>query len=148
MLLFIATVFLFAATTSEFPIKYINISAASLCFVAILLLSIRFINTTYIYCIEMVDGGYMFYIIEKVGKRQSTVCRIMLSDINNIICLHRSRGGKKQKLPKTRIYNYCGSMFDINSCILYIEEKGELVGINFSPDEKMIGIIRDITQIY
>ncbi len=149
ILLLIGTVFLFAATISEFPLKYVNISAAALCFVVILLLSIRFINTTYIYCVDIADDGYIFYITERTGKTQKTVCRIMLCDINNIICIERrGKKYKKTKLPKARVYNYCTSMFETKSYIVYIEENEKIVGVNFTPDEKMIGIIRDITRIY
>lgn len=149
MLFLIGTVFLITAALSSPIFKYVNIAAAVLCLSVILQLSMRFINTSYKYCVELTEEGYIFYINEKTTKSEKTVCRIILSDIRAIKCIERdNKKDKKKSLPKARVYNYCASLFEIKSCILYIEEKGELVGIHFSPDERMVSTIREATQLY
>jgi len=149
MLFLIGTVFLIAAALSSQILKYIDIAAAVLCLSIILQLSIRFINTSYKYCVDLTEEGYIFYVNEKTTKSERVVCRIMLHDIKDIKCIERgNKKDKRKNLPKVRVNNYCASLFEIKSCILYIEERGELVGIHFSPDEKMMSIIREATQLY
>ncbi len=103
----------------------------------------RYLLTSYTYIIEEnANGGADFVVSELHFKKRRTVCRISVSDIAEI-----SQNGKKHKFafPKNaRKYNYSSELLGNKYTVLRVEDEGGSAFIRFSPDEKMLFLIKKL----
>jgi len=99
----------------------------------------RFLLSGYTYIIEGSEDGKApdLVIIENRGKVNRTVCRVSASGGR----LFRADGGKK---PDGRVYDYRPSPFVSDSWIYVVPERDGDGFVRFSPDEKMIEIMRSL----
>ena len=103
----------------------------------------RYLLTSYTYILEENEnGGADFVVSELHFKKRRTVCRISVLDIAEI-----SQNDKKNKFvfPKNvRKYNYSSELLGNKYTVLRVEDEGSSAFIKFSPDEKMIFLIRKL----
>jgi len=137
----------FGAWVGEFT-GFAVLTFGVLFYAVISVLTIRYLVSYFTYYIGIDKDGYdIFYIVQSMGKNSKVVCNIRLSEITDIKKIERIRGQKgKRKLPNVKIYNYCASIYERVSYVLLANEDEQTVGVHFSTDEKMIGIISKIVN--
>ena len=113
-------------------------------FACAFMISDRYLLTSYTYIIEKsADGGCDLVVSELHFKRIRTVCRVSVFSVAQVA---RNEKGKKFKIHRgMRKFNYRAELFDENYYILRIDEDGGSAFIKFSPDDKLISLICELS---
>ena len=118
-----------------------------------ILFALRLLGTGYVYSIfrNSISGELDLMISEVRLGKSKTVSRISLFDIKSILVYDASEKSRKSRQKRPRpdrkrfgslpVYNYCVDVFPQRYCLLMIGG-GEVAYIKFSPDAKMIDIIK------
>ncbi len=99
----------------------------------------RFLLSGYTYVIESAADGSSpdLVITEQKGKVTRIVCRVSIAGGR----LYRD---EKSKKPDGAVYDYRPSPFSPNSWVFKVPERDGEGYVKFTPDEKMIGLMREI----
>ena len=107
-------------------------------------LTTRYIVRRYAYSIVKVgDGDYDFVVNQIQGKKSTVVCRINADEITDFFKSESKLPEKYRKGDGKRIvrFDYCQNMFGDEAYYIFAEINEGKVGVKFSPDEKLAGII-------
>ena len=104
-------------------------------------LAYKFIWTSYTYTLEKNNGSVDLTVDCIFIKRKRTVCRISVSDIENIKL--KLKGKKAEPTDKkVPVYKYFACLLCRSYCILELSEKEDNAIILLTPDEKMLNLIK------
>ena len=120
-------------------------------FVAIIFIISRYMAKSFVYAIVQDDDGTAldFTVTEltNAGRTQITVCRIALSNIEEVHLFNRSNPEHVEKLAEIqknaksdgrKSFNYCPDMNPTEFCILLVEECGEKFLLKLSPNSTLL----------
>lgn len=106
--------------------------------VSILLMG-RYLLRYYLYRVEEVDGDVDFTVTEITRRGGTTVCRMGLSQLRSV-----KEWNEENKPPRgKKIYHYCVDARPVGSCLLEFADGEDAIYIRFSPDEKMVEILKN-----
>jgi hypothetical protein len=118
-----------------------------------ILFACRLLGTGYVYSMfrNSVSGDIDLLISERRLGKYKIVCRTSLFDVKNMLVYDRTEKDLKKRTKKPKpdrkrygrlpLYNYCVDVFPQKYCLLLIS-KGEASYIKFSPDKRMLEIIK------
>lgn len=146
---FFAALFLFAATVSfGIPYKGALQGISFLLFSFSILLLVRFVVKSFLLSVvDTKNGSFDFTVTEKYGKTSTTVCRVSLSNIEEVII--RTKENKKAlraKAKSRKIFGYCADLSPERECWIFVTECGEPLIIKLSPDDTLLEILSAAAQ--
>ena len=122
---------------------------------AVLLLTVgfgfasRYLMRRYVYRIEPRDGVRLdappdFVVIEQIGKRVRTVCRVSVGDAVEITRLtHENRKALAESGKKKRCYVYIAGLSPAEEVLLTVLDGDEAVCIRVLADEKLYFLLKN-----
>lgn len=114
-------------------------------FVAICMLTVsillmgRYLLRYYLYRVEEIKGGVDFTVTEITRRGGTTVCRLGLSQLLSV----KEWNEENKPLRGKKIYNYCVDARPVASWLLEFADGEETIYIRFSPDERMLEILKN-----
>lgn len=116
-------------------------------FFAILIMG-RYLLREYIYSVEKTENGEVdLTVVEVQGKRRTTVCRIGLSEIKEILFEDPvSRGAVRKRLKPMKRYDYCIDLSPSRSIHLLFSDGDRAVAVRLEPDERMKALIVQLSS--
>ena len=110
----------------------------------------RYLLTSYVYRIEERDGfGYDLTVEQIFVKRRRILCRIAVEDIEKISEAASGRKKKKDKSKKSAqkcvTYRYFAELFCRRYTVIELSEDEGRVRVIITPDEKLTGILRELS---
>lgn len=127
----------FSLATDNFSSSILK-TVAIIPFSAATLVAIRFGICSYTYILE----DYEFIVVQRLGKKIRTVCRLYYTDITDIICFDDATDKIKGRIR----YNYRVKILPSKSyCLFYVlgNENGVIL---FEPDENFVKVLRKYIQ--
>ena len=127
----------------------------------------RFLTTGYVYSVfrDVLSGQCDLVISELRFGRSKTVCRVDIFDICSmelydpaaVIDAARREGKRRigrikrprpdrKKYGSARVYNYCADVLPARYCLIRISG-GETAYVKFSPDDRLISIIKRLAPV-
>jgi hypothetical protein len=128
--------------------RSVCIAGGALALFCAFLLACRYLLTSYVYRIEERDGfGYDLTVEQIFVKRRRTLCRIAVEDIERLEAVDGKRKKKKNKksAQKCVTYRYFSELFCRRYLIMELSEDDGRVRVIITPDEKLTGILRELS---
>ena len=144
-----AGLFLFTLLFPNIPFKWAIQLISIVAFVAVIFIISRYVAKSFVYAITEADDGTLDLTVTEItnaGRTQITVCRIALSNIEEVYLLDRSNPEhiekikslqKSAKADGRKSFNYCPDINPTELCIILVEECGEKFLIKISPDSTL-----------
>ncbi len=104
----------------------------------------RYLMRRYVYSIEMrTDGGEDappdFVVVEHYGRRVSTVCRVSVAEIEEILPLTRENRRQAATLQRGRFfYDYTADLFSANRYLVSVQSGDHLFVARILADEALL----------
>ena len=113
-------------------------TAAIIPFSVAILVSVRFGICSYTYILD----DFEFIVIQRIGKKTRTVCRLFYTDITDLIHFDKA----KNKLKGRTKYNYRVKIFPHSSYCLFYELGNESGVVLFEPDLNFVNLLSKYIQ--
>jgi hypothetical protein len=133
-----------------YPVLY-QLFAVILLTVAVLMI-VRYLLRDYVYAIHADENGEAceLVIVEVVGKKQTVVCRLPLSDVKGM--LPRAAFLKSEDRRQAEIYRYVSEMLPENAFYLEISSEEKRFYVEILADRTLEGLIssrheQDLTKM-
>ena len=138
-LFFGAVVLFFVSGLKEYvPMPWLfQFAAICMVTVAVMLMG-RYLLRYYLYRVEEAEGQTDFTVTEITRRGGTTVCRLGLSQLLAV----KEWNGENQPPRGRKIYNYCVDARPVRSWLLEFADGEDVIFIRFSPDERMLAILR------
>ncbi|MBQ8387857.1 MAG: hypothetical protein IJX46_02915 [Clostridia bacterium] len=128
--------------------RSVCIACGALALFCAFLLACRYLLTSYVYRVEERDGfGYDLTVEQIFVKRRRTLCRIAIEDIESLEAVEgkRKKNKRKKSAPKCVTYKYFSELFCRRYLIMELPEEDARVRVIITPDEKLTGILRELS---
>ena len=145
-----AGLFFFTMLFPDIKFKWLIQLISVIAFVAIIFIISRYMAKSFLYAILQTDDGALDFTVTEItnaGRTQITVCRIALSNIEEVHLLDRSISEHVEKLEALKknaksdgrkSFNYCPDINPTEFSILLVEECGEKLLLKLSPDSTLL----------
>lgn len=143
-----AGLFLLPMLIKGIPFGWISQILGIAAITAVIFLISRCMARTFVYAVVDDNGAPDFTVTELTNgdRKQTTVCRVALSNITEAYMLYTERAGDAERIKKLsararsegrKQFNYCHDIGSTPVCLLFLEECGEPLFIKISPDETL-----------
>lgn len=117
---------------------------------AVLLLTRYVFKSFLVKIVETGDGRYDLTITECRGKNEKekiTVCRVSLSNIEEVAVKAKENANELKKKTKGRkVYSYCPDLCPETECYVFVTECGEPLLLKLSPDKTLLSILTTASE--
>ena len=149
-----AGLFLFTIIFPDIKFKWAIQLISIIAFVAVIFIISRYMAKGFLYAIAQNDDGTLDLTVTEVtnaGRKQITVCRIALNNIEESHLLDRSIPKHAEKLKALqrnaknehrKLFNYCPDVNPTEVCIILVEECNEKFLLKLSPDSTLWGYLK------
>lgn len=108
----------------------------------------RYMSRGYVYRVIKTENGTLDFLVDEYQrKKRTTVCRVGVSGISEIVCLKANEKEKEDaikaniKAEHRHAFDYTVDWMPNEVVILLCEEGGELFAIRIQPDETLLKIL-------
>ena len=114
--------------------------------ITVILLGSTLVRYTYTLQKSDKDGLDELAVVEHRGKKQTTVCRLLLSDLRKIDeCTAKAEKPIRRSYHGDRIHSYCPDIFASRVVYLLFEENGERIVLRLQASEQFMDVLKKMT---
>ncbi|MBE6660465.1 MAG: hypothetical protein E7605_03580 [Ruminococcaceae bacterium] len=114
--------------------------------VTVVLLGSTLVKYTYTIQKSDKDERDELAVIEQRGQKQTTICRLLLSDLCKYdVCAAKEEKAVRRAYHADRIHSYCPDIFASRVVYLLFEENGERIVLRLQASEQFMDVLKRMT---